>query len=98
MISELNKELMATKDELKETTHNNQVMEKRLLKTQEDYDMIKSKFETFKDIEIVNCAIIFPATAIIILPSSRSCENRRKTRELRTRRRSGNCARGEWNC
>lgn len=28
-------------------------MEKRLLKTQEDHDMMKSKYESYKDIEIV---------------------------------------------
>lgn len=55
MISELNKELLTLKEEMKETNHNNQVMEKRLLKTEDDYEAIKSKFETFKDIEIVNC-------------------------------------------
>lgn len=58
-ISELNKELLSLREEVKETNHSNQVMEKRLMKTQEDYEMIKSKFETFKDIEIVNCAIIW---------------------------------------
>jgi hypothetical protein len=57
-ISELNKELLAMKEEVKETNHNYQVMEKRLLKTTEDYEMIKSKFETFKDIEIVSCCTI----------------------------------------
>jgi hypothetical protein len=53
MISELNRELLMTRDDLKETNHSNQVTEKRLLKTQEDYEMIRSKFEAFKDIEIV---------------------------------------------
>ena len=58
LISELNRELLSMKEETKETNHDNQVMEKRLLKSQDDYETIKSKFETFKDIEIVNCAII----------------------------------------
>lgn len=57
-MKELNRELFVVRDELKETNYNNQVIEKRLLKTQEDYEMIRSKFETFKDIEIVNCAMI----------------------------------------
>jgi hypothetical protein len=59
IISELNRELLTTRDELKEANHSNQVTEKRLLKTQEDYEMIRSKFEAFKDIEIVNYTIMF---------------------------------------
>jgi D-ribose pyranose/furanose isomerase RbsD len=58
MLSELNRELLTLKEEMKETNHNNQVMEKRLLKTEDDYETMKSKFETFKDIEIVNCTIM----------------------------------------
>lgn len=58
IISELNRELLTTRDELKEANHSNQVTEKRLLKTQEDYEMIRSKFEAFKDIEIVNYTIM----------------------------------------
>lgn len=34
--------------------HNNQVMEKKMLKTQEDHDMMKSKYESYKDIEVVS--------------------------------------------
>lgn len=41
------------KDELIETKRCNEITEKRLLKTQEDYEMVKSKFETLKDVEIV---------------------------------------------
>lgn len=52
-MSEVNKELLALKDELKESHNAGQVAEKRLLKLQDDHEMLKSKFETFKDIEIV---------------------------------------------
>lgn len=52
-ISELNRELSSIKEELKELNHSHQVMEKKMLKTQEDYDMMKSKYESYKDIEIV---------------------------------------------
>lgn len=56
IISELNRELSTLKDEVKELNHNNQVMEKKMLKTQEDHDMMKSKYESYKDIEIVSRA------------------------------------------
>lgn len=52
-MSELNRELSAIKEELKELNHNHQVMEKKMLKTQEDYDVMKSKYESYKDIETV---------------------------------------------
>lgn len=54
VISELNRELSTMKEELRELNHNHQVMEKRMLKTQEDHDMMKSKYESYKDIEIVS--------------------------------------------
>ena len=53
-ISNLNKEILAVSEERNEKNHNLQVMEKHFLKIQEDYEMTKSKFETFKDIEIVS--------------------------------------------
>ena len=58
LLSGLNKDFLELKDELKETKHKNQIMEKQLLKTQEDFEMVKSKFETFKDIEIVRFLLI----------------------------------------
>lgn len=45
---------MAVNEERNEKNHRLQVLEKQLLKTSEDYDMTKSKFESFKDIEIVS--------------------------------------------
>lgn len=98
MISELNKELLTLKEEMKETNHNNQVMEKRLLKTQDDYETMKSKFETFKDIEIVNCTIMCHNGNLnfIMFVLYRLCASPRKKRDLRTRKRSGNCAKAEW--
>ncbi|KAL7048264.1 hypothetical protein ACKWTF_003292 [Chironomus riparius] len=53
IIGELNRELSTIKDERKELNHNNQVMEKKMLKTQEDHDMMKSKYESYKDIEVI---------------------------------------------
>ena len=53
VITELNRELSAIKEDLKELNHNHQVMEKKLLKTQDDHDMMKSKYESYKDIEMV---------------------------------------------
>lgn len=53
IISDLNKELCGVREELKEVNHNHQVMEKRVLRTQEDYDMIKSKYDFYRDIEVV---------------------------------------------
>lgn len=41
------------KEQVKELNHNNQVMEKRLLKTQEDHDVMKNKYESYRDIEVV---------------------------------------------
>ena len=52
-INELKRELLAIKEDLKELNHTHQVMEKKMLKTQEDYDVMKSKYESYKDIEIV---------------------------------------------
>ncbi|CRL03066.1 CLUMA_CG016634, isoform A [Clunio marinus] len=51
--SELNKDLLALKEEAKEVNHEKQIIEKRLLKVQEDYEMMKTKFETFKEIDII---------------------------------------------
>lgn len=89
-MKELNRELFIVRDELKETNYNNQLIEKRLLKTQEDYEMIRSKFETFKDIEIVNCAMMFGRQFKSKFTSCnfRLCENRQKTKEMRTKKKS----------
>lgn len=52
-ISELSKELSAIREEMKETSHANQMMEKRMLKAQEDFSIMQSKFESYRDIETV---------------------------------------------
>lgn len=97
-MKELNRELFIVRDELKETNYNNQLIEKRLLKTQEDYEMIRSKFETFKDIEIVNCAMMFGRQFKSKFNSCyfRLCENRQKTKEMRTKKKSRSWGRAAW--
>lgn len=66
-ISEMSREILSLREELKELKLNNQVMEKRLLKTQEDYEVVKSKLEMFKDIEIVHDRIICHYITLIII-------------------------------
>ena len=64
IIAELNRELSTIKDEVKELNHNNQVIEKKMLKTQEDHDMMKSKYESYKDIEVVSIFFSFILTTM----------------------------------
>jgi hypothetical protein len=59
IIGELNRELSKVREDLKDVNHNIQVMEKRLLKTSEDHDMMKSKYESYKDIEIVSHTLYY---------------------------------------
>ena len=53
LLSELNSELIVAKEELKQTSHSNQVNEKRYLKSQEDLECCQKKIQSFKDIEKV---------------------------------------------
>lgn len=69
-----------------------------MLKTQEDFEMIKSKFDTFKDIEIVISRQQSNLTAQLIIIIFRLCVNRLKTKESRTKRRSKSYARDGWIC
>lgn len=68
------------RQELKETHTNRQLTEKRLLKTQEDFEMVQSRFETFKDIEIVSFFCIFNKIIQLIffkLDIERVCKTRK---------------------
>lgn len=73
LIAELNRELQASNVDRNEKNHNQQVLEKQLLKAKEDLDMLASKFEAFKDIELVSGQQLFfidPIHFYIDLPSS----------------------------
>lgn len=59
--------MTALRQELKETHTNRQSTEKRLLKTQEDFEMVQSRFETFKDIEIVSFFFVYLTEYLIQL-------------------------------
>lgn len=54
MMTELNQELRNLRDEVKDANHQKQVLEKQILKLQEDYEYLTSKYETLKDAEMVS--------------------------------------------
>lgn len=54
MMTELNQELRSLREEAKETNHHKQVLEKQVLKLQEDFEYLTSKYETLKDAEMVS--------------------------------------------
>lgn len=53
VIAQLNRDFQALNSECSEKNHKLQALEKQLLKSKEDLDMLTSKFEAFKDIEVV---------------------------------------------
>lgn len=54
MMTELNQELRNLRDGVKDANHHKQVLEKQILKLQEDYEYLTSKYETLKDAEMVS--------------------------------------------
>lgn len=53
VIAQLNRDFQALNSECSEKNLKLQALEKQLLKSKEDLDMLTSKFEAFKDIEVV---------------------------------------------
>lgn len=53
MMTELNQEIRQLRDEVKDANHHKQVLEKQVLKLQEDLEYLTSKYETLRDAEMV---------------------------------------------
>lgn len=100
-MTELNKELRQLRDDVKDANHHKQVLEKQVLKLQEDLEYLTSKYETMRDAEMVRKERnkSSPKLNIYVECSHsffRSCETRRGKSELLTRRKSKSCESLAW--